>query len=130
MEVLETRVEDGKYTVAARIVPCGRDLCVTVTGGTRPHIGASALAVPRPSLSDPARTSSTVSVLCVTGHREDDFVRAAAGQLSARCNCVVTVTAGIHIDRATPEDLARLNRNLEALLQEITHHIDQNRPSG
>jgi hypothetical protein len=119
MEVLETRVEDGKYTVAARIVLCGRDFCVTVTGGTRPHIGASALAVPRPSLSDPIKTSSTVSVLCVTGHQEDDFARTAAGQLSARCNCVVTVTAGVHIDHATPEELARLNRNLETLLEEI-----------
>jgi hypothetical protein len=120
----EAQVEDGKYTVTAHWVRCGGDLSVTVGGGERPHLGASALAIPRPSLSDPAKTSASVSVLCVTGHREDEFARRAAGLLAAEQGCVVHVCAGVHIEHAAPEELERLGRNLDALLDAVRARLN------
>ena len=43
---------------------------VVVTGGEVPHVGAVAMAAPRPSLADPARTSATASVFTYLSHKE------------------------------------------------------------
>ena len=121
----EVRIEDGRYSVYARVIRCGEDISLTVGGGEVPHIGASALAIPRPSLSDPEKTSASVSVLCAPGHKEDGFVRQAAGQLAARFNCVVNACAGVHIENAAPEELKRLEGNLAALLAAGTQALEK-----
>ena len=116
-------IEDGKYSVSACIVRCGKDVSLTVGGGEVPHLGASALAVPRPSLNDPEVCSASTSVLCVTGHKEDEFARVAAQKIASRLNCVVNVTAGIHIEQAQPEELVRLGKNLDALLNAVMEKL-------
>lgn len=120
----EVRIEDGKYSVFAQVTRCGKDISLTVGGGEVPHIGAAALAIPRPSLSVPGKISASVSVLCAPGHKEDEFVRRAAGCLAARFNCVVNISAGVHIERAAPEELKRLEGNLEALLAAVTQALE------
>lgn len=116
-------IEDGKYSVFACIVRCGQDISVTVGGGEAPHVGASALAIPRPSLNDRETCSASTSVLCVTGHKEDEFARRAAQTLASKLNCVVNVTAGVHIEQAQPEELLRLDKNLEALLSAVLEKL-------
>lgn len=119
MEMREVIIEDGKYTVRADVLRCGDDISVTVTGGQRPHIGAAAVAMPRPSLSDPGKISASTSVICVPGHKEDQTARAAAERIAAAWNCVACVCMGVHIDNAQPEELLRLQRNLDTLLERV-----------
>jgi|GEM_PF-1932719 len=87
-------------------------ISVSLFGGI-PHVGATALAIPRPSLKDPARTSATSSVLTVTGHKDDVLARRLAESLAAGLNRVVSVTAGVHagpegVYDLAPEDLKRI----------------------
>lgn len=70
-------------------------ITVSLFGGI-PHVGSTALAIPRPSLKDPSRTSATSSVLNVTGHKDDELARRLAESLAAGLNRVVAVTAGVH----------------------------------
>lgn len=84
--------------VEAEAVRIGTDVLVYVWGGTRPHIGAVAAAVPRPSLADGDRTSATASVLTYPGHKEDSVVKSMAEALAAALDTNVVVTAGIHWD--------------------------------
>jgi hypothetical protein len=42
----------GQYRVEARGILIGNELMVAIYGGTAPHIGAIAIAIPRPSLQD------------------------------------------------------------------------------
>ena len=107
------------HQVSARIIPCGNDLLVCIEGGDSPHIGAVALGIPRPGLSNPTKTSASASVLCVTGHKEDELARSAALRLSSHYNCRVVITVGIHIDDAQPEDLAKLETAFQKLLNKI-----------
>lgn len=123
MWMREVSIEDGKYSVSAAIVRCGKDIALTVGGGECPHLGASALAIPRPSLSDPMNRSASTSVLCVTGHKEDEFARRAAEQLAAMFNCIVNVNVGVHIECATSEELKRLAVNLEELLSKVVEQL-------
>jgi len=97
----------------------GEDLWVLLAGGTRPHIGAVVFAVPRPSLRDPSKTSSTASVLNRPGHMDERPGRALAERLSAALGCVVAVACGIHYDDLGEEAVARV----EALCAEMGEEL-------
>ena len=99
---------EGKYRVEARGTLIGNDLIVAIYGGTMPHIGALAIAIPRPSLEDPNITSATSSVYTLVGHKDDIIARREAEELAKRLNRVVVVLAGVHIDQATDMDIQRL----------------------
>lgn len=87
-----------------------RGLVVTIEGGECPHIGAVALAQPRPSLRDPHRNSATTSVLALLGHKDDEVARSVAEELARASGRVTTVVAGIHIDQASQEEIAQFRQ--------------------
>ena len=99
---------EGKYRVEARGILIGNDLMVVIYGGTTPHIGALAIAIPRPSLRDTTITSATSSVFTLIGHKDDIIARREAERLASCLNRVVVVLAGVHIDHATDMDIQRL----------------------
>ncbi len=106
--------------VEAVVVVTGRDLTVTIGGGEAYHVGAVALAVPRPSLADPTQRSASTSVICVTGHKEDDLARKAAARFATKFDRVVVVSAGIHLDDASPADIATMIRHANDVIEEIS----------
>ena len=69
MKPISVSVKEGRFKLEALVKPLGPDLLVAVWRGTHPHIGAVALAVPRPSLKDKKKTSATSSVLTLLGTR-------------------------------------------------------------
>jgi gallate decarboxylase subunit D len=117
----------GRHRVEAVIVFCGPDISVSFGGGESPHIGAVALGVPRPSLADASKPSASASVLCVTGHKEDEIVRAAALELATVFTCRVIVAAGLHVDNATAEDIRLLDENYGAVLFEVKRRVSWER---
>ena len=100
-----TSVKEGRFLLQARVILVGDDLLVSIWGGTHPHIGAVALALPRPSLKDKKKTSATSSVLTVLGHKEDQTVKAVSETLSAILKKNTVVTAGIHWDNLKAEEI-------------------------
>lgn len=74
-------------------------LTVQIYGGL-PHLGAVAMAYPRPSLRDPAKTSATSSVLTRLGHLDDLLARRASELLARTLNVPVAVVAGVHVGAA------------------------------
>jgi len=95
----------GPHRITLHAVPMGRDWNVTVTGGERPHLGAVALAVARPSLRDPERPSATVSVLALCGHKEDSLARSAAETIASALGTNAAVSCGIHTDCLSDDDI-------------------------
>jgi hypothetical protein len=108
-----------RLRVEATALRVGADLVVAIWGGSAPHVGAVALALPRPSLRDPSVTSATSSVLTLLGHKDDTVAREAAERLAAARNCPVVVTAGLHVDGATEGDLATLLVNARACVGQL-----------
>jgi hypothetical protein len=113
---------EGCKRIAAVASVCGSDVAVTIVGGGRHHIGAVALAVPRPGLSDPSKVSASASVICVTGHKDDELARNAALKIASALNCTVSVNVGIHIDHAGEKDLDALILNSNHVVNQL---IDQ-----
>jgi len=111
------------HNLTAQSVWCGTDLIVVIGGGTRPHIGATAQAVPRPSLQQDGTVSASVSVLCCLGHKDDLPAREIALQLASCLNTTVTVTVGIHLDAASPQDLAIVQKNFRELQEQLLQKL-------
>lgn len=119
-------VKEGPFLLQAMVILVGDDLLVSIWGGTRPHIGAVALALPRPSLKDKKKTSATSSVLTVLGHKEDQTVKAVSEALSAVFKKNTVVTAGIHWDNLKAEEIKLIMGLTEKLTQKIiakVHHL-------
>jgi gallate decarboxylase subunit D len=115
----------GRHRVEASALRCGNDLVVAVRGGTLHHIGATAMAVPRPSLADPSLSSASASVLCVAGHKEDELARGVALRLATALGCTVTVVAGLHVDNANAGDIRLLLENCDYAIERLTERLRQ-----
>jgi hypothetical protein len=113
------KTDTGAYDLTASARMIGQDLLVAIWGGEKPHIGAVAVAQPRPSLKDPHATSATASVICYVGHKEDELAKAASEILASALKTQVVVTAGIHWDNLDEEAIARIIKNSEIMVDMI-----------
>lgn len=121
----------GRYRVFCRVFPLTEGYVVFLFGGTRDHVGAVALGLPRPSLKGNT-TSATTSVLTVLGHKDDELARPAAARLAACLEKPVVVVAGIHIDKAVPEELVLLAANghkaIEGVIKVLLRRLENLKP--
>jgi len=113
----------GKYDLTANVRLIGQDILVAIWGGEKPHIGAVAVAQPRPSLKNADVTSATASVICYLGHKEDELVKAAGEILAAAFKTNVVVVAGIHWDNLDEKAILRIIKNSEILVDLILGKI-------
>jgi hypothetical protein len=113
------KTDTGAYDLTASVRWIGPDLLVAIWGGEKPHIGAVAVAQPRPSLKDPEVTSATASVICNVGHKEDELVKAASEILASVLKTQVVVAAGIHWDNLDDEGIQTIIKNSKILVEMI-----------
>jgi gallate decarboxylase subunit D len=124
------RTEEGRYGLEASAQWIGTDLLVAIWGGEQPHIGAVALAQPRPSLKDGERTSATASVLCVVGHKEDAVVKTVSESLSATFNTRVVATAGMHWENLDEEGIRSVIGHVDSLVKCMARHLEEDSKSA
>lgn len=105
MKQIKLSHQKGRFKIRANVILVGKDLIVSIWGGTSPHVGAVAMAIPRPSLSNPDVISATSSILTRVGHKEDDIVKKVSEKLSSELGKVVVVSAGIHWDDITNDEI-------------------------
>lgn len=99
----------------------GSDILLCVQGGGKPHIGCVVQAVPRESLTGDGSSSSTSSVINVTGHKDEFLCRELAEQMCQRSGVVVVCTGGFHMDGITKEQIGEV---LEAV-KEISERMEE-----
>ena len=104
-------VGNGRYKITSFGFATQEGFIVLILGGEKPHVGAVAVAIPRPSLKNSSKISSTSSVFTITGHKDDYIARPAAEKLARRLGEVVVAVAGVHVDNASKEDIKILMRN-------------------
>ena len=86
-------------------------LIVCVLGGDKPHVGAIALGIPRPSLKDPDVTSVTSSVLTLINHKDDRIARPMAEAFAKKLKQPTVVIAGVHVEGASRSIIKKLVSN-------------------
>lgn len=90
----------------------GEDLQVHIAGGTD-HIGAVALVGRQPD-GKPLDAS-----LHLPPHREQDLALAAARTLHAATGRTVCVTAGIHLDNISSEEISQVLRTVDEGISQV-----------
>lgn len=112
---------DGKHHVDLWWHDTGRGVIIVLTGGESPHIGGVVVSTPRESLRGGA-ISCDSCVIPLTAHKDHIVGQQVAEAICCATNVPVSVSAGIHVDNATSDDLLEFQRNCAALASEL---IDQ-----
>ena len=124
---IEVSSGEGKHRVTSIGILTKEGVVVCVFGGEKPHVGSLALGIPRPSLRSPTEVSATSSVINLVGHKDDEIARPVAEKFARELQQVTAVIAGVHIDNASEDDIARLldnsNRASEMLLNKMKRRL-------
>ncbi len=120
---------EDSYNLHACVKLIGDDLLVSIYGGDRPHIGAVSMAYPRPGNDSPDQISSTASVFCFSGHKEDDIAKNTAELLARTINSNVVVTAGMHWDHIDKDGIMKVIENSQIIVNMILEKIKNNQES-
>ena len=105
---------EGKYAVSLLVFDTGAGFVASLTGGEAPHVGGVILATPRPSISGSGEPSCDIYSIPVTSHLDNEVGRDVATMLCRATGQVVSLTSGIHIDNATPQDLTTIAQNVHS----------------
>ena len=116
-KVIQKDLSFASMSVTAMDV--GEDCLLLLQGGSRPHIGCTVLAVPRPSLKNPEEPSSTASVLNVSGHKDEYLCRYLAEKTAARTGKVTVCTGGFHTDHITDGQIREGMDAMEEILASL-----------
>jgi len=117
MKRFSVETSRSRLKIRGFVQELGQDILVTIWGGSRPHIGAVGIAVPRHSLRDPKKWSATSSNFTFPGHKEDTLVKMISEKLATRLKKNVVVTAGLHWNRVSPQEI-KIIENLAGDLSE------------
>jgi len=123
MKKFTIETSKGRFKIESLIHEMGQDLLVSIWGGSRPHIGALAMATPRPSLKDPEVWSATSSNFTFVGHKEDLLVKKISEKLAAALRRNVVVVAGIHWDDVTAREIKTIENLTLKLSDEILKRV-------
>ncbi len=125
MKTRRIEVSKGRYKLEGLVQEIGADVLVSIWGGTLPHIGAVAMAMPRPSLKDSRKWSATSSNFTFLGHKEDRLVKRISEKLSAALRKNVVVAAGIHWDSLSSAGIKTIENLTERLSELILKSFEK-----
>ena len=117
MEIIEGK---DKYKVKLVATKSGEDLTVIISGGEKPHIGAMAVSIPRPSLKDLNKVSTSTSVFTLIGHKEDELSKQIAENITKITKKVTVVIVGLHIEKATSQEIEYLIQNTQKVVDKLS----------
>ena len=120
---MEFTVDAAGFPIICSVTQMGDDCAIALRGGDKAHIGSVAMAVPRPSLTGVGR-SATVSTLNRMGHKDDFLANPIAHAVAERMDCVVTCAAGVHVDDATPEQIAAIQAAVPTIIERICATVE------
>ncbi len=116
-------VLDSKIKLYWGYMVLGRDVVVIITGG-KEHIGAVAISIPRPSLKDVDKTSSSTSVFTRISHKEDEIVKRVGDRISSKTNRFTTVIAGIHFDNLSKKEIEEIVFRCDEIADQLIEELN------
>lgn len=120
---------EGAFAVTIEATETEEGVSCFVHGGTLPHVGGMALAAPGPVLHGRQLSRADVWTATVPGHKDAEAARGVARRLAIALQQPASVSCGIHVDDATPDDLAQLGRNVDAAVDALLDEMTRRSPS-
>ena len=103
----------GRIALNLQIVPMGRDIQILITGGSA-HIGAVAVA---------SGSSPQTAVHEISQHREGELAQKIACRLARALHVTVGVSAGIHFNDITREEIVAVLELADSLAQDALQFL-------
>jgi hypothetical protein len=125
MKKFSIQISKGQFKIHGSVQEVGQDILVSIWGGTRPHIGAVGMAIPRPSLKNQKKWSATSSNFTFVGHKEDTLVKKISEKLAARLRRNVVVTAGLHWEGVTSNEIKTIQNLTQKLSDRIVKRLQR-----
>ena len=97
----------------------GQDIQICLTGGVA-HLGAVALALP----------DRAAAVLVNPGHREDALAARMAETVSRTLGCAVCVSAGIHYEAISKQEITQVESMTEELTRQCLALLESQRSTA
>ena len=116
--MIQVILSDSRFPLKAVLIPMGEDLLISITGGTRPHLGGL-------SLVDGSPGGSFSQVLVLPGHREDEPALAVGRQVAQVTGRAVAVAVGIHWDILTKNEIQKIRQNWQRLTDMIIESLPE-----
>ncbi len=114
-----TFCSDTPCQIHMLVTRTAQGVIVQMLGGDEPHIGATVISHPRPSLADQTLTSCNSIVIPELGHKEDELAKPLAEKIATTLNCPVVFVAGIHVHNACPATISRIIQSCQRLVDEF-----------
>lgn len=108
----------GRVQLRMTALLLGSDLCVTLSGGDRPHIGAVALSGP----------NGPSSALALPEHREGELARDIASRLASEFNVAACIACGVHLDGILPGEIQDVLEMADELTRELIDRLEAMSP--
>jgi gallate decarboxylase subunit D len=124
MKTFETAHKKDRFEVTAQVQMLGNDVLVVLYGG-REHVGAVAMAQPRPGISNPEQIGATSSVFTYVGHKEDIIAKSMSEELARNLNKKVVVVAGIHWDGLSLQEIKTIADLCDKLAKQIIAEVQK-----
>lgn len=121
---------EGDLSVTIEATATEEGVSCFVYGGTLPHVGGMALAAPGPMLHERQLSRADVWTATVPGHKDAEAAKTVARTLTIALQQPASVSCGIHVDDATPDDLARLGANVNAAVETLLDELSCPSPSS
>lgn len=104
----------GRCALSLILIDTGAGIQGVLLGGEKPHIGGIVLGVPRPSLTGEG-WGADLFVIPVSGHKDVELASSLAKRLAQELRLTVAISAGVHCERITGQELAEIRKNCERL---------------
>lgn len=113
---LHFKATSGRITLLAKVFSQGPDMQIQLAGG-QPHIGAVAIA----------EANGDCRSFHFSGHHDDVPATAMAKKISSSLGIKVAISAGIHYDCITPEEIAQVLKLSDILADRIVLYENNKR---
>lgn len=123
-EEIKVSCGDGRYLINISAIATGDGVAVILTGGERPHVGGSAMSVPRSGRED-TKSRCDTWITPRPGHRDSEAAALVSRILCEGTGMTTAVTAGIHIENAASEEINILMENSREVARLLINKIKE-----
>ena len=111
--MIEITKSEGRWKISLQAIKMGPDLCVLITGGERPHLGALTYG----SLDEPPRG------FAFAGHKESIVTDMVSDILKRNFHGNFVVCCGIHLDNITSGEISAATDLCRELAEELVNDL-------
>lgn len=125
---IQLELGEGRCKIALMLIDTGEGIQGLLTGGEQPHIGGCVLSVPRPSLTGEG-WSVDLYITPVPNHKDVDVARLLAERLGLTVRKPIAITAGIHSDQLTSQELKNIQTNCSIITEQAIEIFNSQMPN-